>query len=296
MLWNERPLVLRDIFINEKVARNAIIDMAGGLAVFAKMKKRLTIQPPITAGGDRVSSSAIVSRQPKPRRVEESGEGQGLEVHILEGDSRTNSLARKKLKNVGQDDDAALAPFSFKHVLDKGFRTLKFVDHHFMDEDTKAVLAKMPLEDTLPRVQRMFLCSTTYVRDIDVEISILRSKLLSKDKMIAEKNIQIQKLNNSVTDLQGKQTSLENEVKSLKEAKVASDSRERALKKQVFELTKKIKELNLSVRKAEQTAVDGIFYAEKNILDQIKLKAPDLDISEVVVFKKVVDRKVVSIL
>ncbi|XLT32833.1 hypothetical protein HN873_064125 [Arachis hypogaea] len=154
----------------------------------------------------------------------------------------------------------------------------------------------MPLEDTLPRVQRMFLCSTTYVRDIDVEISILRSKLLSKDKMIAEKNIQIQKLNNSVTDLQGKQTSLENEVKSLKEAKVASDSRERALKKQVFELTKKIKELNLSVRKAEQTAVDGIFYAEKNILDQIKLKAPDLDISEVVVFKKVVDRKVVSIL
>ncbi|XLS68992.1 hypothetical protein HN51_020015 [Arachis hypogaea] len=101
MLWNEYLLVLRDIFINEKDARNAIIDMAGGLVVIIEMNKSLTIHPPITASGDRVSSSTIVSRQPQPRRVEESGEGQGLEVHILEGDSCTNSPARKKLKNVG---------------------------------------------------------------------------------------------------------------------------------------------------------------------------------------------------
>ncbi|XLS68991.1 hypothetical protein HN51_020014 [Arachis hypogaea] len=139
----------------------------------------------------------------------------------------------------------------------------------------------------------MFLRSTTYVRDADVEISSLRSEFLSKDKIIAEANIKIQKLNNSVTDLQGKQTSLENEVKSLKEAKATSYSRERALKKEVSKLMKKIKELNLSVRKAEQAAVDGIFYAEKNILDQIKLKAPNLDVSKVDVFKKVVNKKVV---
>ncbi|XLS59044.1 hypothetical protein HN51_008799, partial [Arachis hypogaea] len=40
---------------------------------------------------------------------------------------------------------------------------------------------------------------------------------------------------------------------------------------------------------AEQAAIDAIFDAEKNILNQIKLLAPELDISSVSAFKKVMD-------
>ncbi|KAL4350325.1 hypothetical protein AHAS_Ahas10G0130700 [Arachis hypogaea] len=62
MLWNECLLTLRDILINEQAARNAIIDMVGGLAAIEEMKRRLVSQPPITAGGDGGSSSATISR------------------------------------------------------------------------------------------------------------------------------------------------------------------------------------------------------------------------------------------
>ncbi|KAL4374899.1 hypothetical protein AHAS_Ahas05G0227900 [Arachis hypogaea] len=58
----------------------------------------------------------------------------------------------------------------------------------------------------------------------------------------------------------------------------------------------KVEELELSIKKAEQMAADGIFYAKRNILDQIKLKAPDLDVSKVDAFKKVMDGNFVSIL
>ncbi|KAL4306192.1 hypothetical protein AHAS_Ahas16G0153700 [Arachis hypogaea] len=113
--------------------------------------------------------------------------------------------------------------------------------------------------------------------------------------MIADANAQIQKLNISVAVLQDKQTSLENEVKILKEAIAASDLRGKNLKKQVSKLIRKIEELEILVKKVEQATVDGVFDAVQNILDQIKLRAPNLDVSKVDAFKKVVDGKVVSI-
>ncbi|KAL4307044.1 hypothetical protein AHAS_Ahas16G0238900 [Arachis hypogaea] len=115
----------------------------------------------------------------------ESGEERGpeVEVHDLEGD--------------------------FRNFLDKGFRASDFVDQHFMNEETKLVLAKMPLENTLPRVQRMLLHLVTCVHDAEIEIGNLHSYFLSKDKL----------------------TSFEAEVKTLKEAKVAFDLRGKNLKK-----------------------------------------------------------------
>ncbi|KAL4357281.1 hypothetical protein AHAS_Ahas09G0171000 [Arachis hypogaea] len=85
--------------------------------------------------------------------------------------------------------------------------------------------------------------------------------------MVVEATNQIKDFNSSVTALQAKQTFLEDEVKTLKSAQAASDLREATLKKQVFELMKKIEELDLSLRKVEQAAIDGAFDAEKNILD-----------------------------
>ncbi|XLT29611.1 hypothetical protein HN873_060903 [Arachis hypogaea] len=133
----------------------------------------------------------------------------------------------------------------------------------------------MSLEGTLSRVQRMLLHSAAYVRDAKIEIGNLCFYFLSKDKVITDANSQIQKLNSTVTSLLEKQTSLEAEVKTLKEAKTTFDLRGENLKKQVFELIERINGLELSVRKAEQAVVDGAFDAERNILDQIKLRAPD---------------------
>ncbi|XLS78623.1 hypothetical protein HN51_062848, partial [Arachis hypogaea] len=130
------------------------VDIARGLAAIAEMKRRLATQPPITAGGDRVSSSATASRQAQPRRVEATSEGQGPEIHVVEEDSPANSSAKKLPKSVVQDDAGASIPPSFRHVLAKGFHASEFVDKNFMDEDTRAVLAKIPLEDTLPGFKR----------------------------------------------------------------------------------------------------------------------------------------------
>ncbi|KAL4328832.1 hypothetical protein AHAS_Ahas13G0239500 [Arachis hypogaea] len=86
MLWSEHLLILRDILINEQAARNAIIDMAGGLAAIAEIKRRLASQPPITVGGDG----------PQPRVVEGSREGQGPEVLVVEENFPANSPSRKR--------------------------------------------------------------------------------------------------------------------------------------------------------------------------------------------------------
>ncbi|KAL4329719.1 hypothetical protein AHAS_Ahas13G0328200 [Arachis hypogaea] len=133
-----------------------------------------------------------------------------------------------------------------------------------MSEETKLVLAKMPFEDTLPRVQRMLFRSATYIQDAELEIFNLCSGFLSKDKEIA--------------------------------VKTSTDSKAENLKKQVSEFVAKIEQLKLSVQKAERAVVDGIFDAERNILNQIKLIASNLDVFKVNAFKKVVDGKVVSIM
>ncbi|KAL4373625.1 hypothetical protein AHAS_Ahas05G0100500 [Arachis hypogaea] len=131
-LWNERPLSLRGIIVNEQTARNAIsklcsslpfifmisythdfftlsksyilisVDMARGVAAIAAMKKRLETQPPISVDGDRVSSSATISHQLQPQRIEENGEEQGPEVHILEEDSPNHS-PKKKAERTAMD-------------------------------------------------------------------------------------------------------------------------------------------------------------------------------------------------
>lgn len=139
-----------------------------------------------------------------------------------------------------------------------------------MDEDIWVAFAKMPLEVTLPWVQRMLLLSATYVRDADVEIMSLCSEFLAKDKLIAEATNQAKDLNNSVTTLQAKQIFLEDEVKTLKSAQAASDLREVTWKKQVSKLMKKIEDLKLFVRRAKQAAIKGVFDAKTNLRSRLR--------------------------
>ncbi|KAL4345379.1 hypothetical protein AHAS_Ahas11G0272500 [Arachis hypogaea] len=68
------------------------------------------------------------------------------------------------------------------------------------------------------------------------------------------------------------------------------------MKKQVSEFMTQIETLDTSVKRDDRAAVDGIFDAEQNIRDQISLIAPDLDVSKVNAFKKVVGEKVVVIM
>ncbi|KAL4313726.1 hypothetical protein AHAS_Ahas15G0013900 [Arachis hypogaea] len=146
--------------------------MARGLApIFVSLKK---------VGRGRVLSSRFMTWRGIPQPV------------LLQG---------KTLKGASKEDDTVPSPSSLRHVLDKGFRALDFVDQYFMSEETKLVLAKIPLEDTLPRVQQMLLHSATYVCDAEIKIANLRSNFLSKDKAIIDANSQIQKLSSIVATL-----------------------------------------------------------------------------------------------
>ncbi|QHO41133.1 uncharacterized protein DS421_5g143070 [Arachis hypogaea] len=144
--------------------------------------------------------------------------------------------------------------------------------------------------------ERMLLHSTAYVRDVKVEISNLRVEFATKDKEITNTNSQVKILNASLAVLQEEQTTLRGEVTNLKEAKSSLDLKVEHLKKQISKLMTQIEILDTSVKRAERVAMDGVFDAEQNILDQIRLLAPDLDVSTVNAFKKMVDGKIVEIL
>ncbi|XLT04949.1 hypothetical protein HN51_043698, partial [Arachis hypogaea] len=89
-------LYAHDFFILQEFDILVLVDMDRGLVAITAIKKRLESHPQISAGGDRVSSSATISYQQQPQRIEESGEGQGPEVRILEEDSSNHSPKKKK--------------------------------------------------------------------------------------------------------------------------------------------------------------------------------------------------------
>ncbi|QHN96136.1 uncharacterized protein DS421_18g615800 [Arachis hypogaea] len=57
-----------------------------------------------------------------------------------------------------------------------------------------------------------------------------------------------------------------------------------------------IETLIQSVKRVEQAGVDGLFDVEVNMHEQLKLIAPDLDVSLISVFKKVVNGEMVDIM
>ncbi|KAL4373263.1 hypothetical protein AHAS_Ahas05G0064300 [Arachis hypogaea] len=85
-----------------------------------------------------------------------------------------------------------------------------------------ATIADMKKENTLPRVQRIFLCSTTYVRDVEVEISNLRTEFMAKDKQIDNVNSQVKSLNASLATFQEKHTTFQGKLKGIEEEKSSS--------------------------------------------------------------------------
>ncbi|QHO13364.1 uncharacterized protein LOC107642100 isoform X3 [Arachis ipaensis] len=153
----------------------------------------------------------------------------------------------------------------------------------------------MPVEDTLPRIQKILLRSAAFVRDVEKEIPSFRSKIASKEKELQTSAIQIQILNATLASLQEDNRKLRESVKSLEEDKKTSVSRVKDSMKKVVEMEKNNSTLAKTVENAERAAIDGIFDAEKNIFNQIKLLAPELDISSVSAFKKVMDGQVVDI-
>ncbi|KAL4287015.1 hypothetical protein AHAS_Ahas19G0143900 [Arachis hypogaea] len=140
----------------------------------------------------------------------------------------------------------------------------------------------------------MLLQSLTYIRDVDMEISNLHSEFMAKDKETDKVNSQVKNLNASLAALQEEQTTFQVEVTNLKEAKSSSDMKVENLKKHVFKLITQIETLDTSFKRAKRAAMDRVFDVEQNILDQIRLLSPDLDVFEVSSFKKVVDVKIVE--
>ncbi|XLT12996.1 hypothetical protein HN51_058686, partial [Arachis hypogaea] len=93
-------------------------DMVGVLAAIAEMKRRLAFQPPISVGGDGISSSATISRQPRPRVVEGSREGQGPRYSLWRRIPLPTLLSRNRPRDDNQDDAIVSIPPASKHVLD----------------------------------------------------------------------------------------------------------------------------------------------------------------------------------
>ncbi|KAL4300759.1 uncharacterized protein DS421_17g592810 [Arachis hypogaea] len=85
-------------------------------------------------------------------------------------------------------------------------------------------------------------------------------------------------------------------MKILEKAKTSFDTKVEKLKKQVSELMIEVKNLNTSIKNTECTTMDGVFDAKHNMLYQIKLLAPNMDVSEVGTFKKEIDGKIVDII
>ncbi|QHO43155.1 uncharacterized protein [Arachis hypogaea] len=290
-LWNDNPLDLRMILAEVQASKNVVVKMAGGTEAITAMRRRLGTNtiPTNTEGMDMIYSSTTHSNLSPPEPQKST-----LDIEILYSHPPSSSLVRKKQKSKGkrltkstttQAEDLS----SYGCVLKKDFRYCDFVDSFLLTEETKSKLVEMPVEDTLPRIQKMLLRSAAFVRDVEKEILSFRSKIASKEKELHTSATQIQILNTTLASLQEDNRKLQESIKSLEEDKKTSE-------KKVVEIEKNNSTLAKTAENAEQAAIDAIFDAEKNILNQIKLLAPELDISSVSAFKKVMDGQVVNIM
>ncbi|QHO33844.1 uncharacterized protein DS421_9g261840 [Arachis hypogaea] len=261
-LWNDNPLDLRMILAEVQASKNVVVKMAGGTEAITAMRRRLGTNtiPTNTEGMDMIYSSATHSNlsPPEPQKS-------ALNIEILYSHPPSSSLVRKKQKSKGkrlvkstttQGEDLR----SYGCVLKKDFRYFAFV------------------------------------RDVEKEIPSFRSKIASKEKELQTSATQIQILNTTLASLQEDNRKLQESIKSLGEDKKTSASQVKDLMIKVVEIEKNNSTLAKTAENAERAAIDGIFDAEKNILNQIKLLALELDISSVSAFKKVMDGQVVNIM
>ncbi|XP_052117476.1 uncharacterized protein LOC110281311 isoform X3 [Arachis duranensis] len=182
-LWNDNPLDLRMILAEVQASKNVVVKMAGGEAIIA-MRRRLGTNtvPTNTEDMDMIYSLATHSNL-SPLEPQKST----LDIEILYSHPPSSSLVRKKQKSKGkrlmkstttQAEDLR----SYGCVLKKDFRYCDFVDSFLLTEATKSKSVEMPVEDTLPRIQKMLLRSAAFVRDVEKEIPSFRSKIASKEK------------------------------------------------------------------------------------------------------------------
>ncbi|QHO41619.1 uncharacterized protein DS421_5g147300 [Arachis hypogaea] len=152
-LWCDQPLSLRDILADEHVAWNAIFDMSGGLEAIIAMKRRLAAS----------QANAVIN----------SGGGD----KVSSSATLSNILMPPRF-NVGADSE-------------KEFQALEFIDEYLMIDEIKSGMAKLPLKETLPHVQRMLLRSAIYIRDAEKEVVNFHSKYLGQEKELKKAKAQV---------------------------------------------------------------------------------------------------------
>ncbi|XP_015939029.3 uncharacterized protein LOC107464666 isoform X1 [Arachis duranensis] len=252
-LWNDNPLDLRMILAEVQASKNVVVKMAGGTEAITAMRRRLGTNtiPTNTEGMDMIYSSATHSNlsPPEPQKS-------ALNIEILYSHPPSSSLVRKKQKSKGkrlmkstttQGEDLR----SYGCVLKKDFRYCDFVDSFLLIEATKSKSVEMPVEDTLPRIQKMLLGSVAFVRDVEKEIPSFRSKIASKEKELQTSATQIQILNTTLASLQEDNRKLQESIKYLREDKKTSASQVKDLMIKVVEIEKNNSTLAKTAENAE---------------------------------------------
>ncbi|XP_015939032.1 uncharacterized protein LOC107464666 isoform X4 [Arachis duranensis] len=230
-----------------------VVKMAGGTEAITAMRRRLGTNtiPTNTEGMDMIYSSATHSNlsPPEPQKS-------ALNIEILYSHPPSSSLVRKKQKSKGkrlmkstttQGEDLR----SYGCVLKKDFRYCDFVDSFLLIEATKSKSVEMPVEDTLPRIQKMLLGSVAFVRDVEKEIPSFRSKIASKEKELQTSATQIQILNTTLASLQEDNRKLQESIKYLREDKKTSASQVKDLMIKVVEIEKNNSTLAKTAENAE---------------------------------------------
>nr|XP_025606159.1 uncharacterized protein LOC112697268 isoform X1 [Arachis hypogaea]XP_025606160.1 uncharacterized protein LOC112697268 isoform X1 [Arachis hypogaea] len=151
-----------------------IVDIVRCLEAIIAMKRRLaSFEANVvtnTRSGDRIFSFTITSNVPLPPKYDT---GAGPKIHNVNNLAPINSSKKKKqMKRKSHIKETGTPlPTSFGCILKKEFQVPEFIDEYLLIDMTKSCLAKLPLDETMPQVQRMLFYLATCIRYGEKDIS-----------------------------------------------------------------------------------------------------------------------------
>nr|XP_025606161.1 uncharacterized protein LOC112697268 isoform X2 [Arachis hypogaea] len=173
-LRNHQSLNLRTILAHEHTVWNFFVDIVRCLEAIIAMKRRLaSFEANVvtnTRSGDRIFSFTITSNVPLPPKYDT---GAGPKIHNVNNLAPINSSKKKKqMKRKSHIKETGTPlPTSFGCILKKEFQVPEFIDEYLLIDMTKSCLAKLPLDETMPQVQRMLFYLATCIRYGEKDIS-----------------------------------------------------------------------------------------------------------------------------
>ncbi|MED6193935.1 hypothetical protein PIB30_023773 [Stylosanthes scabra] len=185
----------------------------------------------------------------------------------------------------------------FGSVLNKNFDAGGFIDKYLLTSSTMEALEKVPTDENISSMQQMLLQSAVLCRDMERKFSDLpklKMKLAAKDKEIYFLSVKNIELYNKTIELSSQVLKLVEEKKSLCSELQTSEKKAFDFKRSLEISRDEISILKANYEKLGKMVVKGVTDAEKNMKQQIRLLAPELDISKVGAHRHVVNGQIVD--